>query len=344
MNADTCLPQPKKKKSSKSKGESSSSTSSRKRKVHDENYVSDVEDVDGNEQAWVPVERDIDLNGPCFLYTSLSTSDSVAPYCLSFNSTLQSVEAADVTVARTDVDDDSIALLASDPKLAEELDGAEIVASHLQQAPEPIPHSVNQVWVTTRVPGSSAPLRYTFKSAESKFLGSDKHGSVKADMEARGPQEEWTLHAVPASGPRSQWSLKSAHGKFLAVDEVAGGKRIVRADVDTVTPDKDSDEGKWTLLVQWKHRHQARYPQDPNDPLASKRIRNNDPTVISAGGGKDQILAQQLDTFRSRAGSKYVPADFAQSMSKEERRALRKAEKEGRLAEEMLDRRTKMKR
>lgn len=336
--------QPKKKKSSKGKGESSSASSSRKRKVNGEDYVSDVEDVDGNEQAWVPVEKEVDLNGPCYLYTTLSTSNSVAPYCLSFNSALQAVEAAAIATPNTDVDKDRIALLSSDPKLAEELEGAEIVASHLQRAPHPTPQSVNQVWVATKVPGSAAPVRYTFKSAESKFLGSDKYGSVRANMEARGPQEEWTLHPVANATRRSQWSLKSAHGKFVSIDEVAGGKRVVRADVDSILPDQDSDEGKWTVLVQWKHRHAARHPPDPNDPMASKRNRNNDPTIISSGAGKDQALTQQLDMFRSRAGSQYIPADFAQSMSKEERRALKKADKEGRLAEEMLDRRTKMKR
>lgn len=296
----------------------------------------------GNEQAWVLVERQGDLNGPCFLYTSLP-ADPASLCCLSFNPTLQALEAAAVVAPNADPEDDKVALLSSNPKLVDELDGAEIVASHLQYTPRPTPQAVQQVWVVTQVPGSTAPVRYTFKSAESKFLGSDKFGSVNANMEARGPQEEWTLEAVSGAA-HPQWSLRSTHGKFLGVDEIAGGKKIVRADVDGISADSYQDEGKWTLLVQWKHRHAARHPTDPNDPMTSKRNRSNDPTVISGGTAKDQVLAQQLDTFRSRAGSQYIPADYAQNMSKEERRALKKADKEGRLAEEMLDRRTKMKR
>ncbi|CBQ70300.1 conserved hypothetical protein [Sporisorium reilianum SRZ2] len=317
---------PKKRKRSTDKHDSSSS--SRKRRAGD---ASDSEDVGGDEQAWVAVETEQDLSGPCFLFHQPQQSDA-APYCVAFQPTLQSVEAA-VVLPSTDESafDDRDDLLASDPKLAEELEGAEIVPA----APSPssinlVPTSVYQVWVATKVPGSSSPTRFTFKSAEGKFLGADKTGLLRASMEARGPQEEWILE----SSDRSLWKLRSVHGRYLGLDQLAGGKTVVRADCDTADP-----EAAWTLRVQWKHRHAARHSADAKATLHTKA---NDPTAVPLGT-RDQIIAQELQTFKSRAGSQYLPSNYESSLSKEERRALRKAEKEGRLAEEMLDRRSKLK-
>ncbi|SPO24985.1 uncharacterized protein UTRI_01496_B [Ustilago trichophora] len=315
----------------KRKKSSHGQTSSHKRKANHQDG-SDVEDVGGNEQAWVPVESSLDLSGPCFIFHHRSNCHSSSPRrCLAFQPTLQSVEAAPVL---PESDESTIAdragLLASDPKLAEELEGAEIVES-AEQEPRMEPQSVYQVWVATKVPGSSSPVRFTFKSAEGKFLGADKNGLLKAAMEARGPQEEWTLET---SGDGT-WLLRSVHNRYLALDQVAGGKTVVRADAERT----DDETARWIIKVQWKHRHAARHSADTK---STQRSRTNDPTAVQLGT-RDQVVAQELETFRSRAGSHYLPSNYGSSLSKEERRALRKAEKEGRLAEEMLDRRSKLK-
>ncbi|TKY85222.1 hypothetical protein EX895_006302 [Sporisorium graminicola] len=320
---------PKKRKRSTDKHSlSESSSSSRKRKAGD---ASDVEDVGGDEQAWVAVETEQDLSGPCFLFQQQQRE--APPHCVAFQPTLQSVEAA-LILPNTDESafGDRADLLASDPNLAEELEGAEIVPAESSSSSvgSLVPTSVYQVWIATKVPGSSSPTRITFKSAEGKFLGADKSGLLRASMEARGPQEEWILEPCD----RGVWKLRSVHGRYLGLDQLAGGKTVVRADCDHTDP-----EAVWSLKVQWKHRHAARHSADVKDTLQSKA---NDPTAVPLGI-RDQILAQELQTFKSRAGSQYLPSDYASSLSKEERRALRRAEKEGRLAEEMLDRRSKLK-
>lgn len=297
-------PQKRKRKSDKD------AASSRRRKVGD---GSDVEDVGGDEQAWVPAETEQDLTGPCFIF------QRDARRCVAFQPTLQSVEAA---VVETSIPD--AGLLAEG--LAEELEGAQIVTD--PAAHDAVPTSVHHVWIATRVPGSS-PARFTFKSAESKFLGADKTGLLRANMEARGPQEEWT--ATPSQG---RWTLRSVHGGYMGLDQVEGGKTVVRADSDA-----DDPEAGWSIKVQWKHRHAARHAADPKDLL---RTKANDPTAVQLGT-RDQVIAQELETFKSRAGTQYLPTNYGSSLSKEERKALRKAEKEGRLAEEMLDRRSRLK-
>ncbi|KAJ9479783.1 putative actin-bundling protein [Pseudozyma hubeiensis] len=305
-------------------------SSSRKRKAGD---ASDVEDVGGDEQAWVAVETEQDLSGPCFLFRQQQSESSTAAYCVAFQPTLQSVEAA-LLLPSTEESafQDRADLVATDPKLAEELEGAEIVhdAGPSSSSARSTPTSVYQVWIATKVPGSSSPARFTFKSAEGKFLGADKSGLLRASMEARGPQEEWTIDPTG----HGSWKLRSVHNRYLGLDQVAGGKTVVRAVCDAT--DK---EAIWQIKVQWKHRHAARHADDPK---GMHRTKANDPTAVQLGL-RDQVVAQELETFKSRAGSRYLPSDYATSLSKEERRALRKAEKEGRLAEEMLDRRSKLK-
>lgn len=332
---------PKKRKRSGDKhsnGESSSS--SRKRKAGGD-ATSDVEDVGGDEQAWVAVESELDLTGPCFIFREALTELTAPFHCVAFQPTLQSVEAAAILPGsgESTTDEDRVSLLASNPKLAEELEGAEIIPlaeSSGIDTSSVTPQSVCQVWVATKVPGSSSPARFTFKSAEGKFLGADKIGSLKASMEARGPQEEWMLERSLSRSDKVRWSLRSVHNRYLALDQVAGSKTVIRADAESV----DDETAQWNLRVQWKHRHVARHSADPK---GLHRTKANDPTVVALNS-RDQVLAQELETFRSRAGSQYLPSDYASSLSKEERRALRKAQKEGRLAEEMLDRRSKMKR
>jgi protein FRG1 len=78
---------------------------------------------------------------------------------------------------------------------------------------ERVPTDVAQVWVTTRVAGNETvnlcvaaggrcwalcadgPSRTG--SGDGKFMSCDKHGVVTADVDARGPQEEWTPVVLP---------------------------------------------------------------------------------------------------------------------------------------------------
>ncbi|KAL0145786.1 hypothetical protein V8B55DRAFT_1465226 [Mucor lusitanicus] len=80
-----------------------------------------------------------------------------------------------------------------------------------ETAPEPT--IMQQVFVGSRITGSTNA--FTFKSANSKYLSSDKFGVVACDSEAIGGQEEWKP-TVTESGI----AFESVHGKFLMVDEM----------------------------------------------------------------------------------------------------------------------------
>lgn len=86
---------------------------------------------------------------------------------------------------------------------------------------------MQQVFVGSRIVGTSDA--YSLKSANGKYLSSDKFGVVACDSEAIGGQEEWKM-AVTDAGI----AFQNIHGKFLMVDEIAGGGVRIRADADDV--------------------------------------------------------------------------------------------------------------
>lgn len=200
-------------------------------------------------------------------------------------------------------------------------DGATIAATDVA------PNTVHQVWVATNIPMSS---KWTLKSTQGTFLGCDKYGEVIATNEARGPQEEWTLYQVdvmPSSddrilaGPRRGFAFQSMYGGYLALDDPTEtqAKRRLRADGQEVT-----SLSVWDLNVQWKFRHAYRQMH---------RATKVAPTAQAS-------LLDEERLSRSRQGWN---AGTSHHFTKESRRELVQAQREGRLAEAMLDRRAKLK-
>lgn len=257
--------------------------------------------------AWVPVERVTDLTGPAFFFQRLPTpeGDQQSQYaCLALEPTRNRVEAHIVESSSVSADDKSLALL--------DLDGAEVVqeadlGDHRDEDStlrHMAPTDVMQVWVATRVldTPSTAP-RFTLRSAEVRFLTGERTGGVSSFAEARGPLEEWTLVKVGQSGGHEKarlFALQSAQGTYLGIDQVAGGKRVVRSDFqasDIARPSSldetastpapaqaaavDVDEAaRWHIRVQWKFRHEARKQERGEAPLRDrdptfKRIKNS---------------------------------------------------------------------
>jgi protein FRG1 len=69
------------------------------------------------------------------------------------------------------------------------------------------PEDVRQVWIATRVVGSS---KISLKTATGKFLSCDKIGLLSASKEAIGPQEEWQpVHRDDG------WAFQNVFDKFL---------------------------------------------------------------------------------------------------------------------------------
>lgn len=99
------------------------------------------------------------------------------------------------------------------------------------------PTQVDAIWRVARVPESDTMV--TLKSAQDRFLACDQVGSVSAEREARGPQEEFVLESAQDKHGKGAFAIKSASfNKYLSVDEVAGGKLELRCDAEAVGDDE----------------------------------------------------------------------------------------------------------
>ncbi|KAG2367419.1 FRG1-like family-domain-containing protein [Suillus spraguei] len=174
------------------------------------------------------------------------------------------------------------------------------------------PTEVAQVWVTTRVAGS-ATINLRTGTGEGKFLSCDKHGIVSAFREARGPEEEWT----PVLLPDGMVAFMSVYENYLSVDEVAGGSLQLRGDSEEV-----GFRERFWLKIQSKYKKEAHEEK-------KKREAGSELTVI------DETSANHIHQAWG-AGRSVVSKE-------DKKRFLKRARKEGRLAEALLDRRAKLK-
>jgi len=173
------------------------------------------------------------------------------------------------------------------------------------------PSEVAQVWVTTRVAGTGT-INLRSGTGEGKFLSCDKHGLVSADREARGPQEEWT----PVVLEDGMVAFMNIYEKYLGIDEVAGGQLALRGDSDTV-----GFQERFYVKIQNKYKMEA-YEEERKK-----------------GGALDQPSMDEKSTNAIHqawgAGRSIV--------SQGDKNELKRARKDGRLAEALLDRRSKLK-
>jgi hypothetical protein len=212
---------------------------------------------DGNEQAWVAVERLTDLAGPSFIFQRFQDEQgsSSGIYCLAVNPALNRVEAHSVQPASID------------EKTAQTLDLEEAEVVHDESTQDCTPTDVTQVWVATRVldTPSNAP-RYTLRSSESRFITAERDGGLRATAEARGPLEEFTLIET-ISG---KYCFKSTNETLLNLDEMAGGKMVVRSDFEVKEGQAPGPSEQWEIRVQWKFREQARKKEEGEKPLRER--------------------------------------------------------------------------
>ncbi|KZT11329.1 uncharacterized protein LAESUDRAFT_692048 [Laetiporus sulphureus 93-53] len=174
------------------------------------------------------------------------------------------------------------------------------------------PTEVSQVWVTTRVAGSPT-INLRTGTGEGKFLSCDKHGLVSADREARGPQEEWT----PVVFPDGMVAFQNVYEKYLGIDEVAGGNLALRGDCEEV----GFPERFWVKI-------QSKYKREAYEEEKKKKEGMTDETKF------DEASANKV--YQAWGAGRSI-------VSAEDKKELKRARKEGRLAEALLDRRSKLK-
>ncbi|KAF8643882.1 hypothetical protein AX16_008898 [Volvariella volvacea WC 439] len=175
------------------------------------------------------------------------------------------------------------------------------------------PTDVAQVWVITRVAGSPT-INLRTGTGEGKFLSCDAHGLVSADRDARGPQEEWT----PVLLPDGMVAFMNIYEKYLGVDEVAGGNLQLRGDSEEV-----GFRERFWVKIQYKYKKEA-HEEEKKKKDGSVNVQHIDEE------GTNRI-------HQAWGAGRVV-------LSKEDKKELKRARKEGRLAEALLDRRAKLKR
>ncbi|KAF8798175.1 hypothetical protein BYT27DRAFT_7203882 [Phlegmacium glaucopus] len=174
------------------------------------------------------------------------------------------------------------------------------------------PTDVSQVWVTTRIAGSET-INLRTGTGEGKFLSCDAHGLVSSDRDARGPQEEWT----PVVLPDGMVAFMNIYEKYLGVDEAAGGTLQLRGDSEEV----GFAERFWVKI-------QHKYKKEAHEEEKKRKDGETGPPKI------DEASSNRV--YQAWGAGRSI-------VSVEDKKELKRARKEGRLAEAMLDRRSKLK-
>ncbi|KXN92224.1 Protein FRG1 [Leucoagaricus sp. SymC.cos] len=269
----------------KFKGEKTKKKRKRQDNDVDEGRSTKRREEDKDPETWVLPEQASEIRGPSFIFHPSDPS----PISINFNSTTNRI------------------ILHSLDKSKGEDDSAPSTRL-LDQTPT----DIAQVWVTTRVAGSST-INLRTGTGDGKFLSCDKYGLVSADRDARGPQEEWT----PVIFPDGMVAFMNVYEKYLSIDEVAGGSLQLRGDSE----EAGFQERFW-VKIQNKYKKEAH---------EEERRRKE----ITAPPKIDESSTNRL--YQTWGAGKIV-------LSKEDKKELKQARKEGRLAEALLDRRSKLKR
>ncbi|KIK08198.1 hypothetical protein K443DRAFT_672688 [Laccaria amethystina LaAM-08-1] len=239
---------------------------------------------DKDPETWVLPNDINEIRGPTFI----THPSDPSPISVNFNSTTNRIVIQSLDKEKVEDGDDVLKLV------------------------DRIPTDVAQVWVTTRVSGSST-INLRTGVGEGKFLSSDAHGLVSADRDARGPQEEWT----PVVLPDGMVAFMNVYEKYLSVDEVAGGSLQLRADSEDV----GFAERFW-VKIQYKYQKEAN-----EEEMKRKDGLTGLPKINETSSNR---------LFQTWGAGRIV-------VSHEDKKELKQARKEGRLAEAMLDRRSKLK-
>ncbi|GJN88545.1 hypothetical protein Rhopal_001511-T1 [Rhodotorula paludigena] len=290
-------------------------------------------DPDAHLEGWLPAPSPALLLGPSYL--TLPATDLTPAVCVALNPTTGKVYPYVLPSAGTTASAGKGKAAAASAEMLASLDADELealvddeVAGGGGTDEHAEPSDVHHVWVCSRVLDSNDKV--TFRSGGGKFLGCDEYGRVSAEREARGMQEEWTLEDAAAGGSggaSGRMAIRSAYGKYLSVDVVAGGKVELRCDEE-----KEGATERWRVLMQGEYVVKAKQQFDQRNGIKTKPSAGYTIVTDLAGAEVDAIRKYH---HHGRGSTSVGTAEDA--------RELKRARKEGKLAEAMLDRRAKLK-
>ncbi|ORY34583.1 hypothetical protein BCR39DRAFT_513483 [Naematelia encephala] len=265
----------------------------------------------GDPRGWVFPEDVMEVSGPAFIV--LPTEPLT---CLAWDAQRQKVYAAPLDLPEA-------------PEGAAELSEAEILAAIE-------PSAVNQVWVVSRLSGSESVI--SLRTSTGTFLTAHPSGTLSATTPSRGPLESFVPILTPSSSSSSSsslfptLSLQTNAEKYLSAPPtssavIKSGRAELRADADVIGP----NEG-FRVKCQREFVLKARVDKaggaGDGDIKGKSRIREG-------GGSVEDEMRRNREAQAWGAGRAVV--------SDQDRREVKRAKKEGRLAEAMLDRRAALK-
>ncbi|KAI5479658.1 actin-bundling protein [Pseudohyphozyma bogoriensis] len=282
--------------------------------------------------GWLPIPSPALALGP--LYITLTSSHLPTPVALALQPTtgkiypfaIPTTSAAKLEALKAthrdaiaDLDAEDLEALVDDPALGGGVDEG--------------PQDVHHVFVCTRIPDSQNKV--TFRSATNRYLASDELGVVSAASEARGFQEEWSIESPESGSGSGVVVIKSAYGKMLSADVVAGGKVELRADEEN-----EGDGERWKVWMQGEYVEKARKQLEEREGVkGAGKIGGS-----SARGGDGLTIVGDLKSAEMDNIKKYQARGQGRTVDVGgDDRDLKRARKDGKLGEAMLERRVKLK-
>ncbi|KXS18693.1 hypothetical protein M427DRAFT_53637 [Gonapodya prolifera JEL478] len=255
-------------------------------------------------EGWINADSMDDIAGPLFFVTTVT--DPPSSLCTFENSNVVSITPA-VPPSESSSDPTSISALE--------------------------PSSVTQVFVAKRA-NPSVPV-FSLKSAFNKYLSCDKFGLVTCEQEAVGPLEEWDI-IFREDGVAIKHHV---YDKFLKADSVAlktTGPRsgnVVRADSENV-----GFAEVWRVRCQAETRAAVRKEKKKRRGLLDEGGQG----VAEDVGDVDKFEVDQIKKFHTWGLGRLVTPTTTggEAIPKTD---LKRALKQGKLHEALLDRRTKLK-
>ena len=178
------------------------------------------------------------------------------------------------------------------------------------------------------IPSSSNGDIYSLKAASGNFISCSKFGQVTSDSPALSVKEEWRIEQAKEQG---NFTIQSVpHKTYLSASE--GGARTqqgqkkmalgvcgtIRCDIDSIGPDEE-----FQIYCQAVTRKERKLKE--LDALRSKQVKEQNPLLHA------QEMARMYDSRPERLG---LQLDSSR---------LKNAQASGRLNEELLERRVKVK-
>ena len=198
------------------------------------------------------------------------------------------------------------------------------------------PHSVQQVWVASRVAGM-APDEINFKGSHGGYLSCDQYGILGARREARGREENFIIDTTTDQDGRSWFQLRTAASKAKAKPEE---QRYINAATENATKkepdlnkDLDDDERQVSTKVSISLRGDGEPSSADTRLILRMQLRFKPQTAE----------IREAARVKEKIGRKELEASAGRPLTDEEAKKLKRAHKAGDLQEALLDVRAKAK-